>query len=201
MDKEQIRDFGLYHPATQKLPCKKCSAVGYIQEGSYRDHCWECNGKGWVVPEETSFKSLKLIVRNHGQGLPLPSYATLGSSGIDLYAAVKEDLILQPMERKLIPTGVAVAIPVGFEGQIRPRSGLAYKYGIGMPNSIGTIDSDYRGELKVLLINLGQDPFVISRGDRIAQLVIAPVERVSLSVVEHLGSTHRGSGGFGSTGR
>jgi dUTP pyrophosphatase len=107
--------------------------------------------------------------------LPLPSYQTAGSAGVDLYAAVKEALTLQPGERARVPTGIRIALPAGYEAQVRPRSGLAWRYGIGMVNAPGTIDSDYRGEVQVILINLGQEPFTIRRGDRIAQLVVAPV--------------------------
>lgn len=196
MDKKQIKKLG---ERMTKFPCKKCKSVGYIQDGKYREYCWDCAGKGWVKPKPDD-PSMQVVVRTHGKGLPLPSYQTFGSSGMDLYAAVVEDVVLKPMERKLIPTGLMVAIPIGYEGQIRPRSGLALKHGIGMPNSIGTIDSDYRGELRVLLINLGESAFSISRGMRIAQLVICPIKQVTLSIVDRLSVTHRGSGGFGSTG-
>lgn len=135
-------------------------------------------------------------------GLPLPSYATSGSAGMDLYAALAEaeHLTLKPGERCCIPTGLRIVVPTGFEGQIRARSGMALKYGIGLVNSPGTIDSDFRGELRVLMINLGEAPFTIRRGDRIAQLVIAPVARAELVVVAELDDTERGAGGFGSTG-
>ncbi len=133
--------------------------------------------------------------------LPLPAYQTAGSAGADLCADLAEPLTLGPGERALIPTGFAVAIPIGFEGQVRPRSGLAVKQGVTIPNAPGTIDSDYRGELQVALINLGQAPVTIQRGDRIAQLVIGPVVRAEFTLVEDLDGTERGSGGFGSTGR
>lgn len=136
--------------------------------------------------------------------LPLPAYSTEGSAGIDLRAAVREDTVLEPGSRAAIPTGLRLAIPAGFEGQVRPRSGLALRYGLTLPNAPGTIDSDYRGELQVLLWNGGKEPFVVQRGDRIAQLVIAPVVRARLEPVgpgERLGETERGDGGFGSTGR
>jgi dUTP pyrophosphatase len=134
----------------------------------------------------------------HGEGLPLPTYATTGAAGMDVVAA--EDLILAPGARHAVATGFAMAIPEGFEVQVRPRSGLALKHGITCLNTPGTIDSDYRGEVKVILANLGDTPFAIARGDRIAQLVPAPVQRAALVEVESLDDTQRGSGGFGSTG-
>ena len=134
----------------------------------------------------------------HGEGLPLPTYATTGAAGMDVVAA--EDLILAPGARRAVATGFAMAIPEGFEVQVRPRSGLALKHGITCLNTPGTIDSDYRGEVKVILANLGDTPFAIARGDRIAQLVPAPVQRAALVEVEALDDTQRGSGGFGSTG-
>src|SRR3954463_6289205 len=135
----------------------------------------------------------------HGEGLPLPSYATAQAAGMDVVAA--ESLILPAGARRAVATGFAVAIPVGYEVQVRPRSGLALKHGITCLNTPGTIDSDYRGEVKVILANLGQEPFAIARGDRIAQLVPAPVQRAVLDEVDALENTVRGSGGFGSTGR
>ena len=143
---------------------------------------------------------MKVQVLPHGEGLDLPAYETALSAGLDLRAAVEEPVVLQPMERCAIPTGLALAIPSGFEGQVRPRSGLALKKGLSVPNSPGTIDADYRGELKVILINLGEEPIEISRGMRVAQLVIAPVAQAQIEVVEDLDETTRGSGGFGSTG-
>jgi dUTP pyrophosphatase len=135
----------------------------------------------------------------HGEGLPLPSYASDGAAGLDVVAA--EDLILAPGARHAVATGFAVAIPEGFEIQVRPRSGIALKHGITCLNTPGTIDSDYRGEVKVILANLGGEPFEVRRGERIAQLVPAPVLRAAFREVGELGSTERGSGGFGSTGR
>lgn len=129
-----------------------------------------------------------------------PSYATEGASGMDLRAYLEEPMTLMPMERKLVPTGIYVEIPEGYEGQVRARSGLAIKKGIGLVNGIGTIDSDYRGELCVPLINWGSEPFEIQDGDRIAQLVIARYERVQIELVQELGDTDRGEGGFGHTG-
>lgn len=137
----------------------------------------------------------------HGHGLELPAYATDGAAGMDAVAAVTEALTLAPGARAAVPTGLAMAIPAGFEVQVRPRSGLAAKHGITVANAPGTVDSDYRGEVKVLLINLGTEPFVIERGMRIAQLVPAAVTRAVLHVVDSLDDTARGAGGFGSTGR
>ncbi len=138
----------------------------------------------------------------HGEGLPLPAYETALAAGMDLRAAVPEDapLTLRPGERFAVPTGLAIALPPGFEAQVRPRSGLAFKSGITCLNSPGTIDADYRGELKAILVNLGQAPFEIRRGDRIAQMVIAPVVQAVWAEVENLDETQRGEGGFGSTG-
>jgi dUTP pyrophosphatase len=134
----------------------------------------------------------------HGQGLELPRYATQGAAGMDVLAA--EDVTLAPGARHAVATGLAVAIPPGYEIQVRPRSGLALKHGIGVPNTPGTIDSDYRGELKVILINHGAEPFAIRRGDRVAQLVLAPVTLAEWAEVAELDETTRGAGGFGSTG-
>ena len=135
----------------------------------------------------------------HGEGLPLPSYASAGAAGLDVVAA--EDLTLAPGARHAVATGFAIAIPEGYEVQVRPRSGLALKHGITCLNTPGTIDSDYRGEVRVILANLGSEPFEIVRGERIAQLVPAPVLRAEFSEVDSLDSTERGAGGFGSTGR
>jgi dUTP pyrophosphatase len=137
---------------------------------------------------------------SHAADLPLPEQASAGSAGLDLRAAVFEDLLLAPGERTLVPTGLVLELPRGWEGQVRPRSGLAIRNGISLLNSPGTIDSDYRGEVKVVLANLGGEPFTIRRGDRIAQLVVAPVSRVDVLEASEVGSTERGSGGFGSTG-
>jgi len=141
----------------------------------------------WLDPEATA-------------DLALPSYETPGSSGMDICAALEQECTLDPGARSLIPTGFAVAIPEGYEIQVRPRSGLAVKHGITLPNTPGTIDSDYRGEVKVALINLGHESVTIRRGDRIAQLVVAPVVKAELRVVAELDATDRGSGGFGHTG-
>ena len=141
---------------------------------------------------------IKRLKKNHP--ISLPQYMTEGSSGMDLFASLEEEVILLPGERRLIPTGISVAIPEGFEGQIRPRSGLAIRKGIGLVNGPGTIDSDYRGEMGILLINFGNDPFTIHNGERIAQMVISRVFRSILVEVEDLPSTQRQEGGFGHTG-
>lgn len=142
---------------------------------------------------------VKIEVINKGRQ-PLPAYATAQSAGMDLRANIPESLTLQPLERRLIPTGLYIALPEGYEAQVRPRSGLALKHGITVLNSPGTIDSDYRGELMVLLINLSQDPFTVNDGERIAQLVIARHEQAVLTTVEVLDKTERGAGGYGHTG-
>lgn len=138
----------------------------------------------------------------NGEGLPLPAYASDGAAGLDLYAALPagQKLVLEPGARDLIPTGVQIALPEGYEAQVRPRSGLAVQHGVTVLNAPGTIDSDYRGEVKALLVNHGGQPFEITRGMRIAQLVVAPVLRVTLVEVDDLGETARGANGFGSTG-
>jgi len=136
----------------------------------------------------------------HAVGLPLPAYATPGSAGLDLRAAVEETTWIPPGGWRAVPTGLRLALPSGYEGQIRPRSGLALRHGIGLPNAPGTLDSDYRGELRVLLVNHSPHPFRVERGDRIAQLVIAPVARAQLVEVDAVDATPRGDGGFGSTG-
>lgn len=138
-------------------------------------------------------------VGQRGPPLELPRYETDGAAGLDLRA--DEPFSLAPGERRLVPTGLAMAIPPGHEGQVRPRSGLAVKHGVALVNAPGTIDSDYRGEVKVLLVNLGQAPVAFARGDRIAQLVVAPVARAAIALVDDLAGTGRGSGGFGSTGQ
>jgi dUTP pyrophosphatase len=146
--------------------------------------------------------TLNLIRLAHGRGLDLPAYETKGAAGMDLRAAIEdgETLTIAPGKRALVPTGFIFEIPEGFEAQIRPRSGLAFKHGITCLNTPGTIDSDYRGEVKVLLINLGEEPFEITRGMRIAQVVIAPVTQVRVAEITEVSETARGAGGFGSTG-
>ncbi len=147
--------------------------------------------------------ALRILRLPHAEGLALPAYETAGSAGMDLRAAVPEDapITLEPGSRALVPTGLKIALEPGWEAQIRPRSGLALKHGISAPNTPGTIDSDYRGEVGVILINLGQEPFVIRRGERIAQMVIAAVTQATILEVDTLDETERGAGGFGSTGR
>jgi dUTP pyrophosphatase len=137
---------------------------------------------------------------SHAKDLPLPSYESAYAAGMDIRAALQESMVLESGERELIPTGLQMAIPQGYEAQIRPRSGLAYRNGVTMLNTPGTIDADYRGEVKVLAVNLGNEPFEINHGDRIAQMVIAPVTQASIKEVEQLSDTERGDGGFGSTG-
>lgn len=144
--------------------------------------------------------SIQITTLPHAEGLELPAYATEHAAGMDLCAAVREDVTLAPGERKLIPTGLSMAVPEGYEAQIRPRSGLALKNGIAVLNSPGTIDADYRGEVQIILANLGSEPFTVSRGMRIAQMVIAAYARISWEKVETLSETARGAGGFGSTG-
>ena len=143
---------------------------------------------------------LGVLRLEHAEDLPLPKAESAGSAGLDLRAAVTAELVVGPGERARVPTGLVVEIPVGWEGQVRPRSGLAAKWGVTLTNSPGTIDSDYRGEVQILLVNLGDAPFTVRRGDRIAQLVVAPVVRVDWCEVEELDDTHRGEGGFGHTG-
>jgi dUTP pyrophosphatase len=141
------------------------------------------------------------VARVAGAGdLPLPRYATAGSAGLDLAAAVDGELVLEPGARALVPTGLRIALPAGYEAQVRPRSGLALRSGLLLPNAPGTIDADYRGEISVLLMNAGHEPFTVRRGDRVAQLVVAPVVQAQLVEVATLDATERGAGGFGHTG-
>ena len=137
----------------------------------------------------------------HGADLDLPSYATAASAGLDLLAAISGQVMIAPQGRALVPTAIAIALPSGYEAQVRPRSGLALKHGVTVLNSPGTIDADYRGEVGVILVNLGSDDFLVTRGMRVAQLVIAPVARVTWQEAEALPNSARGGGGFGSTGR
>ncbi|MBN2134630.1 MAG: dUTP diphosphatase [Acidobacteria bacterium] len=145
---------------------------------------------------------LKVEIKRHphSEGIELPSFATEGSAGMDLRAAVEEDFILEAGKRALIPTGISIALPLGYEAQIRPRSGLALKHGIMLVNSPGTIDSDYRGEIKIIMLNTGDEDFTISRGDRIAQMIIARYTRIEWDEVEDLEKSDRGAGGFGHSG-
>lgn len=144
--------------------------------------------------------TVEILQLHNSAGLPVPHYQTDHSAGVDLYAAVEGELVIAPGMWKLVPTGIAVAIPEGYEGQVRPRSGLALKHGIGMLNGPGTIDADYRGEIGIILFNFSDRPFLIRRGDRIAQMVFAKLATASFSVVNELSETRRGSGGFGHTG-
>lgn len=146
--------------------------------------------------------NVPVVQMPHAQGLPLPKYETTGSAGMDLLAALEDgkEITLAPGERKLVPTGLRISLPQGLEAQVRPRSGLALKKGITVLNTPGTIDSDYRGEIGVILINLAQDPFTIVRGERIAQMVIARFEQIDFTATDDLDNTDRGAGGFGSTG-
>lgn len=152
------------------------------------------------MPANTNTLPVRLTRLEHAGDLPLPAYATDHAAGMDLCAAVDAPMVLHPGKRALVPTGMAIALPPGFEAQIRPRSGLAAKNGVTVLNTPGTIDADYRGEVKVILANLGTEPFTIERGMRIAQMVVARHETVSWSVVDTLDETARGIGGFGSTG-
>ena len=149
------------------------------------------------VPYYMAMTQIKVINKGHQQ---LPAYATSQSAGMDLRANIDAPIVLQPMERRLIPTGLHIALPVGFEAQVRPRSGLALKHGLTVLNSPGTIDADYRGEIGVILVNLSREPFVVNDGERIAQLVVARYEQVEWSLVEQLDTTQRGEGGFGHSG-
>jgi dUTP diphosphatase len=145
--------------------------------------------------------AVSVTVLPHGGDLPLPRYASAAAAGLDLVAALAKPVTLQPGERAAVPTGIALALPAGYEGQVRPRSGLALRHGVTVLNSPGTIDADYRGEVRVILANLGREPVTIARGERVAQLVVAPVARVAWKRVDQLPATARGSGGFGSTGQ
>ena len=144
---------------------------------------------------------VKILVKKFDKNIKLPTYKTSGSSGMDLVAYVKNKITIKPGKTAVIPTGIAVAIPKNYEIQIRPRSGLAAKKGISVLNTPGTVDSDYRGEIKIILINLGKKPFIIKYGDRIAQMVLCPISKVKFLEVENLPKTIRGKGGFGSTGK
>lgn len=144
--------------------------------------------------------SIDFLPLPHGEGVAIPKYETASSAGMDLMAAIEEDIILAPGERVLVPCGFAMALPTSFEAQVRPRSGLALKHGVTVLNTPGTIDADYRGEVKVILVNFGTEDFTISRAMRIAQMVIAPVTQMAFTQVSSLDETERGVGGFGSTG-
>jgi len=142
-----------------------------------------------------------LVKRVHSNDLPLPGYMTAGAAGVDLYAAVEEEITLKPGQRMLVPTGIAISLPPGYEAQIRPRSGLAINHGITLLNTPGTIDADYRGEIKVIVINLGDKEYILKKGERIAQMVFSQVETAQLIEVQDLDNTDRGEGGFGHTGK
>ena len=144
--------------------------------------------------------TMPIMQLDHGKDLPLPQYETDGAAGMDICAALSAPLTIKPMQREAVPTGLTMAIPQGYEVQVRPRSGLAFKHGLTVANAPGTIDSDYRGEVKVILINLGDAPVEITHGMRIAQIVFAPVATAAPKIVTHLDETERGAGGFGSTG-
>src|SRR4051812_29416155 len=154
------------------------------------------------VLRSPSMPDLRVQIRRlpSSDGLPLPAYQTAGAAGMDLHAAVAADMVLQPGDIALIPTGLEISVPGGHEAQVRPRSGLAVKHGISLPNTPATIDSDYRGEVRVPLINLGREPFTVTRGMRIAQMVVAPVSRVQWEEVDELSTTARAAGGFGHSG-
>ncbi|CAK0763782.1 dUTP diphosphatase [uncultured Gammaproteobacteria bacterium] len=156
---------------------------------------------GAAAPPNPRLAAVAVVRLAHGQDLPLPQPATPDAAGLDLLAAVTESLTLAPGAWGLVPTGIAIALPVGLEAQIRPRSGLALRHGVTVLNSPGTIDADYRGEIKVILINHGESPFTIARGERVAQLVVAPVLSVAWAETTALPTSDRGAGGFGSTGR
>ena len=145
--------------------------------------------------------TVQIQVLPHAEGLPLPAYESAQAAGLDLRAALREPLTLVPGARALIPTGLKLGLPPGYEGQVRPRSGLALRHGLTLLNTPGTLDADYRGEVQVIVVNLGQEPYTLRRGDRLAQLIIAPVAQAVLEVVEELSETDRGANGFGSTGR
>ncbi len=153
-------------------------------------HPYWCRGR--------SLMKIRIINKSNN---PLPAYETKGSAGMDVRAFIEEEIILKPLERKLVPTGLFIELPDGYEAQLRPRSGLAFKHGISLPNSPATIDSDYRGEIKVALINLSNENFAVKSGDRIAQMIISKHEKAELISVEALNETQRGEGGFGSTGK
>ncbi len=143
---------------------------------------------------------IEVVRLAHGRDLALPDYSTAFAAGADLLAAIDQDIVLAPLERRIVPTGISIALPVGFEAQVRPRSGLAAKHGVTVANAPGTIDADYRGEVGVILVNLGKEPFLITRGMRIAQMIIARHARAVWREVSELDRTARGAGGFGSTG-
>ncbi len=155
-----------------------------------------------ATPASAGMETVRIVIKKlpGSEDIPLPRYMTPHASGMDIHAAVTEDVVLNPGETKLIPTGISIAIPEGFEGQVRPRSGLALRHGVSVLNTPGTIDADYRGEVGVILINLGKDPFVVKRGDRIAQLTVNKVYQARLELASDLTGTERNEGGFGHSG-
>jgi dUTP pyrophosphatase len=155
-----------------------------------------------ATPASAGIETVRIVIKKlpGNEDIPLPHYMTPHASGMDIHAAVAEDMVLNPGEVKLIPTGISVAIPEGFEGQVRPRSGLALRHGVSVLNTPGTIDADYRGEVGIILINLGKDPFVVKRGDRIAQLTVNKVYQARLELASDLTGTARNEGGFGHSG-
>lgn len=155
-----------------------------------------------ALPASGGMERVRVVIKKlpGSEDIPLPRYMTPHASGMDIHAAVSEDAVLNPGEIKLIPTGLSIALPEGFEGQVRPRSGLALRHGVSVLNTPGTIDADYRGEVGIILINLGKDPFVVKRGDRIAQLIVNKVFQAHLDVAADLSSTTRNDGGFGHSG-
>ena len=161
------------------------------------------NGRSQCVPPASAgMETVRIVIKKlpGNEDIPLPRYMTPHASGMDIHAAVAEDMVLNPGEAKLIPTGISIAIPEGFEGQVRPRSGLALRHGVSVLNTPGTIDADYRGEVGIILINLGKDPFVVKRGDRIAQLTVNKVYQARLELASDLTGTERNEGGFGHSG-
>ncbi len=154
-----------------------------------------------MMPAMSDTVTVRIRRLPHADGLPLPAYASAGAAGADLVAAVSEPVTLAPGGRAAVPTGLVIELPAGYEGQVRPRSGLAFHHGVTVANAPGTVDADYRGEVRVVLVNLGDEPVTVARGDRIAQLVVAPVTRAEFVADDRLSATGRGAGGFGSTGR
>lgn len=173
---------------------------GDLQSGAPEGSVSSDSNERKAAGERSPAVRVRIKRHPHAEGLELPKAATEGSAGVDLTAAIESEMTIAPGRRELIPTGFSLAIPVGFEGQIRPRSGIALRHGIVVPNSPGTIDADYRGEVKIILLNAGSEPFVIKRGDRTAQLVIAPVVKSVFDEVANLDETERGEGGFGHSG-
>lgn len=202
-DREERLAAALRENLRRRKEQARSRAVAHPSEGLER-----ADGTGYKLPipsarpamNEPDTVPVHILRLPRAAGLDLPAYASAGAAGLDLQAALDGDAVLAPGARMLVPTGFAVALPPGYEAQVRPRSGLALKHGITVLNSPGTIDEDYRGEVGVVLVNLGQEPFTLTRGMRIAQMVIAPVSRAVLAEADELPATGRGEGGFGSTG-